>query len=128
MPTKPKAKEPWPPKPRPNHVPAWLARRMRRASKVKLCRYGDMALQEFAAACCGGYFSWMDHWGSFRCERRGVVFVSEPYRLHARDLQSLLTFCERLELKFFIDGCSYHNPNATLRIEIWEKPDEPVVP
>ena len=89
---------------------------------------GFYVLQHAVKVCSGEWPSrWLDHFGtSKRGDRK--TFVSEPYGISLSAMKSIELFAEKCGLEWNISSNSWWNPGETIRIEFWEKKDEPIKP
>ena len=63
--------------------------------------------------------SWIDHFGS-TLWRDQTAFVSEPYHLTLKDLQSVAALAIAIGCDYETDANSFHNPGRTFRIVIFQ--------
>lgn len=57
-------------------------------------------------------------------DKKIKVFVSEPYNCSMGDIESLINYCKKYNLYFYIDGRSTHFPGRCIRITISQKRSE----
>jgi hypothetical protein len=109
----------------PANIPAWLIAALRKAQPRhyawKTADQLDGGESEAAwLVLTNSYSAFLDHAG-FITDKRGDVFISEPYALNADQLGTLFEFTSDGDLDFMFSGVSNYHPSATLRISIWKR-------
>lgn len=110
-----------PPHPQLYEYPEWLTERaVERLPEYKDAWPGSGAVAVRSLIGEKAEGGWLDHWGTSIYGGRQHL-VSEPYHMNRERIESLLSFCDALGLKFNIQSSGHHYPTLTMRIFVWPK-------